>query len=87
MLADAVLKLCRDYVTLVLNFLVLIRHPILGDPGADKGGEGKSKRAEKYGTKKSKERREEPLGTMSYQTSSNGRRRSGFWLVPEKHKF
>ena len=24
---------------------------------------------------------------MSYQTSSNGRRRSGFWLVPEKHKF
>ena len=39
---------------------------ILGDPGADSGGEGKSKRAEKYGTKKSKERREEPLGTMSY---------------------
>ena len=33
--------------------------PILGDPGADRGGEGKSKRAEKYGTKKSKERREE----------------------------
>ena len=44
---------------------------ILGDPGADKGGEGKSKQAEKYGTKKSKERREEPLGTMSYETSSN----------------
>ena len=44
---------------------------ILGDPGADTGDEGKSKdskRAEKYGTKKSKERREEPLGTMSYQT-------------------
>ena len=34
------------------------------------GGEGKSKRAGKFGTKKSKERREEPLGTMSYQTSS-----------------
>ena len=32
---------------------------ILGDPGADSGGEGKSKRAGKYGTKKSKERREE----------------------------
>ena len=30
----------------------------LGDPG-------KSKRAEKYGTKKSKERRKEPLGTIS----------------------
>ena len=43
---------------------------ILGDPGADSGGEGKSKWAEKYGTKKRKERREEPLGTMSYQTSS-----------------
>ena len=27
---------------------------ILGDPGADKGGEGKSKRAEKYDTKKKK---------------------------------
>ena len=51
---------------------------ILGDPGADSGDQGKSKRAEKYDTKKSKERREEPLGTMSYQTSSNGRRRSGF---------
>ena len=43
---------------------------ILGDPEADGRGEGKSKRAEKYGTKKSKERREEPLGTMSFQTSS-----------------
>ena len=43
---------------------------ILGDPGADSGGKGKSKQTEKYGTKKSKDRREEPLGTMSYQTSS-----------------
>ena len=32
---------------------------ILGDPGADSGGEGKSKRAKKCGSKKSKERREE----------------------------
>ena len=32
---------------------------ILGDPGADSGGKRKSKQAEKYGTKKSKERREE----------------------------
>ena len=53
---------------------------ILGDPGADKGGEGKSKRAENiYETKKSKERREEPLGTMSYQTSS--KRSPPFWLL------
>ena len=32
---------------------------ILGDPGAESRGEGKSKQAEKHGTKKSKERREE----------------------------
>ena len=60
-----------------------IAKDILEDPGADSGGKGKSIRVEKHGTKKSKERREEPLGTMSDQTSSNGRRRSGFWLVPE----
>ena len=48
---------------------------ILGDPGADSGGEGKSKGEEKYGRKKSKERREEPLGTMSYETSSK-------WSLP-----
>ena len=43
---------------------------ILGDPAAESVGKGKSKRAVKYGTMKSKERREEPLGTMSYQSSS-----------------
>ena len=69
-----------DLHKLVANYLGKIRTSqylkaiswggILGDPGADSGGEGKSKRAEKYGTKKSKERRGEPLGTMSYQTSS-----------------
>ena len=53
-----------------LNQLNILLEHILRDPGTDSGGEGKSKRAEKYGTKKSKERREEPLGTMSYQTSS-----------------
>ena len=52
---------------------------ILGDPGADSGGEGKSKRAGKCGTKKSKERREEPLGIMCYQTSS--KRSPTFWLL------
>ena len=40
---------------------------ILGDPGADSGGERKSKRAGKYGTKKRKEQREEPLPDQ-YQT-------------------
>ena len=52
---------------------------ILGDPWAECGGEGKSKQAGKYGTKKSKERLEEPLGTMSYQTSS--KRSPPFWLL------
>ena len=53
---------------------------ILGDPGADRGGGmGKSKWLEKYGIKKSKERREEPLGTMSYQTSS--KRSPPFWFL------
>ena len=51
----------------------------LGDPGADSGGKGKTKLAEKKGAKKSKERREEPLGTDNVVwTIPNGRRRSGF---------
>ena len=57
---------------------------ILGDPGADSVGEGMSKQVEKYGKKKSKEWWDEPLGTISYQTTiPNGCRRSGLWLVPE----
>ena len=55
---------------MISGIIKVLDSSILGDPGADFGGEEKSKRAEKYGTKKSKERREEPLGTMSYQTSS-----------------
>ena len=62
-----------------VHFIGITLHYILGDPGADSGDEGKSKRAEKCGTKKSKERREEPLGTMSYQTSS--KRSPPFWLL------
>jgi len=34
--------------------LIITKLSILGDPGADSGGEGKSKREQKYGTKKSK---------------------------------
>ena len=56
-----------------------LRSLILGDPGADSGDEGKSKRAEKCGAKKSKERREEPLETMSYETSS--KQSPPFWLL------
>ena len=61
----------------VFMMVVLDYHPvpILGDPGADSGGQGKFKQVKKYGRKKSKEWREEPLGTMSYQTSSK-------WSLP-----
>ena len=52
---------------------------ILRDPGADSGREGKSKQAEKYGTKKRKGQQEEPLGTMSYETSSKWS--LPFWLL------
>ena len=51
---------------------------IVGDPGADSGGEGKSKRAEKYGTKKSKEGRRETWGQCLTRPVPNGRRPSGF---------
>ena len=51
---------------------------ILGDPGADSGGEGKSKQAGKYGTKKNKERREEPWGQCLARQVPNGRCHSGF---------
>ena len=57
---------------------------ILGDPGADSGGERKSKRAGKYGMKKRKERWEEPLGKMSYQTSS--KLSWSFWLLISARK-
>ena len=40
---------------------------------SDSGGEGKSKQAEKYGTKKSKERREEPQGKCLTRPVPNGR--------------
>ena len=75
---------CMFMLTFLLKVLII---SILGDPGADSEGDGKSKRAGKYGTKKRKERREEPLGTMSYQTSS--KRSSPFCLLidwAEKHK-
>ena len=55
--------MCRDYFYVSLNLVAVpavkvnydkIRDTalsILGDPGADSGGEGKSKQAGKYGTK------------------------------------
>ena len=74
----------KNRIILILIFIYCISEGNLGDPGADSGNEEKPKRAEKYGTKKSKERREEPLGTMSYQTSS--KRSPPFWLLISARK-
>ena len=61
---------------------------ILGVPGADSGDEGKSKRAEKYmARRKVKNGEKSPWGQCLTRPVPNGHRRSGFWLVPEKHKF
>ena len=68
-------KLISVVIVLASTNIVIIIHHILGDPGADTGDKRKSKRAQKCGVKKSKEWQEEPLGTMSYQTSSK-------WLPP-----
>ena len=54
---------------------------ILGDPGADSGGEGKSKRGEKYGTKKSKERRPENFCVFLPNQKAERRRPFGTGLV------
>ena len=64
-----ILPTASFYMNIIILWKQSCALTILGDPGADNGGEVKSKWAEKYGTKKSKEQREEPLGTMSYQTS------------------
>ena len=58
---------------------------ILGDPGVDSGGEGKSKRAEKHGTKKSAEK--SPWRQCLTRPVPNGRRRSAFWLSRKTQKF
>ena len=65
--------------TLKVKKIARIAKDILGDPGADSGGKGKSTRVEKHGMRKSKERQEEPLGTMSDQTSS--KRSPPFYLL------
>ena len=61
-----------------------LRKRILGDPGADSGDEEKSKRAEKYmARRKVKNGEKSPWGQCLTRPVPNGRRRSGFWLVPE----
>ena len=56
---------------------------ILGDPGVDSGGEGKSKRAENMARRKVKNGENSPWGQCLTRPVQNGRRRSDFWLVPE----
>ena len=56
---------------------------ILGDPGADGGGEGKSKRAENIARRKVKKGEKSPWGQCLIRPVPNGCRRSDFWLVPE----
>ena len=57
------------YVQIFMLRLVKI---ILGDPGADSGGKRKSKREGKYGTKKSKERREGSLRFLRFPLGLRG---------------
>ena len=59
--------------------------PLYAKPSSETQGqivgtrESLNERKNIYGTKKSKERREEPVGTMSYQTSS--KRSPPVWLL------
>ena len=59
--------------------MILWYNAILGDAGQIVGARESLNGRKKYGTKKSKERREEPLGTVSYQTSSKWS--LPFWLL------
>ena len=68
------------------NKLVLCYQLILGDPGADSGGEGKSKRAGKYGARKVKNGEKSPLGQCLTRPVLNCRRRSAFWLGRKTQK-
>ena len=67
------------------------RKIILGDPGADCGGERKSKRVlngwEKMARRKVKNGEESAWGQSFTRPVPNGRGRSGFWLVPETFVF
>ena len=56
---------------------------ILGEPGADSGGEGKSKRVGNMAWRKVKDGEKSPWGQCLTTPVPNGHRSSGFWLVPE----
>ena len=58
--------------------LVVGPRGILGDPGVDSGGEGKSKRAENMARRKVKNGEKSPWGQCLTRQVPNGRRRSAF---------
>ena len=60
---------------------------ILGDPGADSGGEGKSKRAKNMARRKVRNGEKSPWGQCLTRPVSNGRRRSAFWFGRKTQKF
>ena len=66
-----------------LSLFLLPPSLILGDPGADSGGEGKSKRAQNKARRKLKNGEKSPWGQCLTGPVPNGRHRSGFWLAPE----
>ena len=75
------------YVPLIVSKQMACFCPLPAAPIASSETQGQIKgtreslngRGNVYGTKKSKKRREEPLGTMSYQT--NSKRSPPFWLL------
>ena len=60
------------------TFAVVRDTNILGDPGADSGGEEKSKRAENVARRKVKNGEKSPWGQCLTGPVPNGRRRSDF---------
>ena len=66
----------RRHVTFVKCIVKLLpvftrSEPTVVDQGVDSGGEGKSKRAEKYGRKKGKERRDSSRRSLLQLTAEN----------------
>ena len=78
------------HLSIILNKLLIIFYKgkiILGDPGADSGGEGKSKQVGKMARRKVKNGEESAWGQSFNRPVPNGPGRSGFWLVQENFVF
>ena len=68
---------------MLFSLLSLRYSVILGDPGADSGGERNSKPAENMSRRKVKNGEKSPWGHCLTRPVPNGHSRSGCWLVPE----